>query len=187
MCSLNAMPVWSMAKPCQLRLAPRPGSANALLRRIGTVLAWVSPAGLTTVPMIASTPSASSWAIAAAASGVVVIGRAGPDGSDPTRQRQLAALADIQRPQHPAHADPQRARQRQVGEQLVGEVFAAAVPEVFVVAQLGVLGGESVGELGGQPLLVAVTGPGAPLARMVVQLLVDTGGGSVGVPGVDAH
>src|ERR1700758_1041452 len=138
MCSLNAMPVWSIAKPCQLRLAPRPGSANALLRRIGTVLAWVSPAGLTTVPMTASTPSASSWAIAAAASGVVVICRAGPGGSDPTRQRQLAGLADIQRPQHPAHADPQRARQRQVGEQLVGKVFATAGPEVFVVAQLGV-------------------------------------------------
>jgi hypothetical protein len=75
MCSVNAMPVWSMAKPCHTRLAPSPGSAKALVRRIGTVLAWVSPAGLTTVPMTASTPSASSWAIAASASGVVVICR----------------------------------------------------------------------------------------------------------------
>lgn len=44
-----------------------------LVRRIGTVLAWVSPAGFTTVPMTVSTPSASNWAIAAAASGVAVM------------------------------------------------------------------------------------------------------------------
>ena len=44
-----------------------------LVRRIGTVLARVSPAGFTTVPMTVSTPSASSWAIAAAARGVPVM------------------------------------------------------------------------------------------------------------------
>jgi len=38
MCSVNAMPVWSMAKPCHTRLAPRPGSAKALVRWIGNAL-----------------------------------------------------------------------------------------------------------------------------------------------------
>src|ERR1700741_1160946 len=67
------MPVWSMAKACHDGLAPTPGSAKALVRRIGTVLAWVSPAAFTTVPMTVSTLSASSWATAAAASGVAVM------------------------------------------------------------------------------------------------------------------
>src|SRR5271166_1405710 len=67
------MPLWSMANACHEGLAPKPGSANVLVRRIGTVLAWVSPAGFTTVPMTVSTPSASSWAIATAASGVAVM------------------------------------------------------------------------------------------------------------------
>ncbi|CNK11834.1 Uncharacterised protein [Mycobacterium tuberculosis] len=54
------MPVWSMTKACHDGLAPRPGLANVLVRRIGTVFAWVSPAGLTAVPITVSTPSASS-------------------------------------------------------------------------------------------------------------------------------
>src|ERR1700759_1496794 len=67
------MPVWSIAKTCQEGLAPSPGFANALVRRSGTVLASGSPAGFTVVPMTVSTPSASKWAIAAAASGVPVM------------------------------------------------------------------------------------------------------------------
>ena len=62
--SVKAMPARSMAKPCQTGLAPRPASAKAVVRRIGTVLAWVRPAGLTTVPTTVSMPSASSWATA---------------------------------------------------------------------------------------------------------------------------
>ena len=53
---------------------------------------------------------------------------------------------DVQGAQHASHAHPQRARQREVGEQLLGEVFVAAGPEVLVVAQRGVIGGEPVGE-----------------------------------------
>src|ERR1700730_16099453 len=67
------MPLWAMAKACQDGLAPRPGSAKVLVRRMGTVLACVRPAGVTTVPMNVSTPSASGGAIAAAASGVAVM------------------------------------------------------------------------------------------------------------------
>src|SRR5271157_1278839 len=200
------MPVWSMAKACHEGLAPRPGSANVFVRRIGTVLARVSPAGFTTVPMTVSTPSASSWAIAAAASGVPVMAAILPPAPARSTDRgavnvawsrlcaagqgQLAGLADIEGPQHSSHADPQCAGQGQVGKQLVGEVFGATAPEVFVVAQDGVLGGESVRELGRQPFLFAVAGPGAPLQRVVVQLFIDTVGGSVGgsvgVAGVDA-
>src|SRR5437016_2781021 len=100
------MPVWSMAKACHEGLAPRPGSANVLVRRMGTVLAWVSPAGFTTVPMTVSTPSPSSWAIAAAASGVAVMAaRQVACWSGAAGQGQLAGLADIQGPQHPSHAD----------------------------------------------------------------------------------
>src|SRR5215213_4259510 len=62
-----------MAKTCQTGLAPRPGSANVPIRRNGTVLACVSPAGLTTVPSSVATPSASNWAMAAAASGVAAM------------------------------------------------------------------------------------------------------------------
>ncbi|CAG7353111.1 hypothetical protein PICSAR65_04622 [Mycobacterium avium subsp. paratuberculosis] len=84
--AVNAMPVWSTAKACQDGLAPRPGSAKVFVRRIGTVLARVSPAGLTTVPITVSTPSASSWAIAAAASGVpvmaVIVQGRGPGARD---------------------------------------------------------------------------------------------------------
>jgi len=40
----------------------------------------------------------------------------GPGASDPTRQRQLAGLADIQGAQYPSHAHPQRAGHGQVGE-----------------------------------------------------------------------
>src|SRR5882724_7985929 len=174
-----------MAKACHEGLAPSPGSANVLVRRIGTVLACVSPAGFTTVPITVSTPSASSWAIAAAARGVAVIVVAWLR-SGATGQRQLAGLADVQGPQNSSHADPERARQGQVGKQLLVELCAGPLPEVFVVAQLGVLGGEPVRELGGQPLLVAIARPGAPLQRVVVELLVDAGGGSVGVSGVDA-
>src|ERR1700722_15835011 len=107
------MPVWSMAKACQEGLAPRPGSAKVFVRRIGTVLASVSPAGFTTVPITVSTPSASSWAIAAAARGVPVTAsvRSGAAG-----QGQLAGLTDIEGAQHPSHADPQRAGHGEVGE-----------------------------------------------------------------------
>src|SRR5579875_3577305 len=182
MCSVNAMPVWSMVKACQTRLAPMPGKANVLVRRIGTVLARMRPAGLTTVPMTASTPSASSCAIAAAASGVVVTcGRSGSAG-----QGQRAALPDVEGAQHPSHSDPQRTRQRQIREQLVGEVLAAALPEVFVFAQHRVLGGEPVREFGGQPLLFAVSRPGAPLVRVRVKLFVYPGRRPVAVAGVEA-
>jgi hypothetical protein len=68
---------------------------------------------------------------------------------------QLAGLTDVEGPQHPSHSDPQGAGQGEVGEQLVGEVLGTAAPEVFVVAQLGVLGGEPVRELGRDPLLFA--------------------------------
>ena len=68
--SPNTMPVWSMANTCQTGLAPSPGSANAPILRSGIVLACVSPAGLTTVPMRVATPSDSSWAMAAAARGL---------------------------------------------------------------------------------------------------------------------
>lgn len=71
--AVKAMPVWSMANACQEGLAPKPGSAKVFVWRIGTALARVSPAELTTVPMTVSTPSPSSWAIAAAASGVPVM------------------------------------------------------------------------------------------------------------------
>src|SRR5579875_3419487 len=172
-----------MANTCHTGLAPTPGSAKVLVGRIGTVLACVSPAALTTVPMTASTPSASSWAIAAAASGGAVT----RGGSGPAGQGECAALRDIQGPQHPSHAQPQRTRQRQVGEQLLGELLAAAGPEVLVVAQHRVFGGESVRELGGQPLLHGLTRPGAPLQGMLVQLFVDAGRGPVGVPSVDAY
>ena len=66
--------------------------------------------------------------------------------------RELAGLADVQRAQHPAHADPQRARQREVGDDFVGQQFVAALPEGLVLAQAGVIGGEALAELGGEPL-----------------------------------
>ena len=68
-------------------------------------------------------------------------------------QRDLAGLADVERAQHPAHAQPHRARQRQVGQQFVAELLAAARPEVLVVAQAGVVAGEAFGELRGDALL----------------------------------
>jgi hypothetical protein len=101
-------------------------------------------------------------------------------------QGQLAGLADIEGPQHAAHADPQRAGHREVGDQLFGEVLVAPAPKVFVVAQFGVLGGKAVRELGGESLLFAVPRPGAPLLRVVVELFVDACGRAVGIAGVDA-
>jgi hypothetical protein len=71
--SMKAMPAWSIAKMCQTGLAPRPASANVVDLRSGTVLAWVSPAGFTTVPITASIPLASRRAIAGAAVGVSVM------------------------------------------------------------------------------------------------------------------
>src|SRR5271154_3690979 len=102
------MPVWSMANACHDRLAPRPGSANVPVWRIATVLAWVSPAGFTTVPTTVSTPSASSRAMAAAASGVAVIGGrldAVEARLGARRQGQHARLTDIEGPQDPSHPD----------------------------------------------------------------------------------
>src|SRR5258705_11376713 len=138
-----------MAKACHEGLAPSQGSGNVLVWRIGTVLACVSPAGFTTVPITVSTPSASSWAMAAAARGVAVIVVSWLR-SRGTGQRQLAGLADVQGPQNPSHADPERARQGQVGKQLLVQGFAGPLPEGFVRGPVGVLGGEPVPELGGQ-------------------------------------
>ena len=60
-------PAWSIANTCHTGLAPSPGSANAPARANGTVLAWIRPAGLTTVPTSPTTPSAASCAMAAMA------------------------------------------------------------------------------------------------------------------------
>ena len=54
MSSVKAMPTRSIAKPCQVGLAPRPGSVNLPAPLAGTVLARVRPAGLTMVPMMVS-------------------------------------------------------------------------------------------------------------------------------------
>ena len=64
------MPVWSMVNAWNTGLAPSPGSAKMPMRRSGTVFAWISPAGLTTVPISVATPSDSNWAMAAAANGL---------------------------------------------------------------------------------------------------------------------
>ena len=81
---VNAMPVWSIANTCQTGLAPRPGSANAVNRRSGTVLACVRPAGLTTVPTTVSIPLASSSAIDGADARSSVISNI-VQGSEPAR------------------------------------------------------------------------------------------------------
>src|SRR6185437_9063009 len=106
------MPVWSMVNTCQTGLAPNPGSANAPMRRSGMVFAWVRPAALTTVPMRVATPSDSSWAMAAAASGLAVRGVTEAIVRCRARARvlqcDLAALADVEGAQHSAHPQPHR-------------------------------------------------------------------------------
>ena len=61
------------------------------------------------------------------------------------------------------------------------------VPEVLVVAQAGVIGGEALGELRGDALLLAVARPGPPLRGVVVEVFVDARRDAVGVAGVLAH
>ena len=127
--AVNAMPVWSMAKTCHTGLAPSPGSANALSARSGTVLAWVSPAGLTTVPMRATTPRprVGRWPRRREV-WQPFCHRAGTEPLRQGLQRELAALADVQRAQHATHADPHRARQRQVGRAVPRRMLTAARP-----------------------------------------------------------
>src|SRR5665648_814583 len=112
----TAMPAWSIVKTCHTGLAPRPGSANALTLFSGTVFACTSPAALTTVPMRVTTPSDSSVVMAAAASGVAgmapILHAQKADGvRRQGLQRDLAGLPDVQRSQHPAHAQPHGAGQ----------------------------------------------------------------------------
>ena len=60
-------------------------------------------------------------------------------------------------------------------------MLLGADPEVFVVAEFGVLGGEPVSELGGNAFLLAVARPGPPLLGVGVEVLVHPGGRTVGV------
>jgi hypothetical protein len=65
-------------------------------------------------------------------------------------------------------------------------VLTAALPELLVVTQDGVLCAEPVGELGGEALLLGVPRPGTPVRGVRIEVLVDSARRAVGVPGVDA-
>ena len=84
----------------------------------------------------------------------------------------------------PSHMAQDR---REVGEQFWVELLVAALPEVLVVTQSGVVGREARREFGGDALLRAVAGPGLPLGGVVVEVLVHAGRDAVGVAGVLAH
>src|SRR5437660_26078 len=104
--------------------------------------------------------------------------------ASPELQGDLAALADVECAQHPAHAQPHRARQREIAQQFVAELLVAADPEVLVVAQASVITGEPLGELCGDALLRAVAGPRPPFGGVVVEVLVDARRDALGVAGV---
>ena len=179
------MPAWSMANTCHTGLAPNPGSANACALASGTVLAWVSPAGLTTVPISVTNPLArvvrwlrgEGWhaailATAERAGAYSVILQLWPMSS----VRSMRPM-----PTHIAHDSARSVSSSSSNCSL------QRVPEVLVVTQAGVVGGESVGELRGDALLLAVPRPGPPLRGVVVEVLVDAGGDALGVAGVLAH
>jgi len=185
---VKAMPVWLIARHARTDWRPGRGPrkrcpADRPRFRLG------DPAGFTVLPMtVVGRPrppagdrsrGKSMWRSSAAGwllSGAV---RRATAGSACTPARCPASA-------RPVPCRPECARQRKGRPATRREVFAAPAPEVFVFAQLGVLGGERWRTSAASRFLIAVAARCA-IPRVLVQLLVDARCGTVFVAGIDAH